>query len=431
MRFFRSLHAKVLFAAFVPGILVLAVVAIIGLFAYERTARVLVEQRDAELARISALRLRNGLDQHTSILKAISDDVFVQTLDLDGVRLALDRAESQIQDFDGGVAIYSDEGITVWSSRFSERRQEEQFSLRSELENVRASQQISFSNVFFDSVTGKEAILITAPIISRTKGFTGVVAGIATIDDSLLSAMYSDALDVRPSPDGFAYLVDGNGKAIFHRQSGFIGDDFSDLSPVASVITGDYGVLISDDRAGQTVLSAFAPVPGTNWGVVTQERWANVVGPIRTTSLQVIGLLALGGLAAIGGVSFFIGRTLRPIRDLNQGARRIASGDFDYTIDADTGDEVEELAQQFNIMASALRMSYTELEDRVALRTRELRESEERMRAVMTGAPVTILALDREGTFTLSEGQGLQAFGVGPDASQGESVLSDPHWRGP
>ena len=54
MRFLQSLHAKVLFAAFIPGTVVLVVVAIIALFAYEHTARVLVEQRDAELARMSA-----------------------------------------------------------------------------------------------------------------------------------------------------------------------------------------------------------------------------------------------------------------------------------------------------------------------------------------------------------------------------------------
>ncbi|MDP6513044.1 MAG: GAF domain-containing protein [SAR202 cluster bacterium] len=431
MRFLQSLHAKVLFSAFIPGTLVLVVVAVIALFAYERTARVLVEQRDAELARMSAARLKNGLDQHASVLVELTENAFVQALDIDGVRLALDRAESQIQDFDGGVAIYNAEGIAVWSSVLSDERRAQGFPLPSEIEKVRSSEQTAYSNIFLDAATGKEAILITVPIITRSQAFAGVAAGFASIDDSILSAMYSEVLDVRPSPDGFAYLVDGNGKAIFHRQLGFIGDDFSAFSPVVSVAKGDDGALISEDRAGQTVLSGFAPVPGSDWGVITQERWANVVGPIRTSSFQVIGLLVIGALTASVGIWIFIGRALRPIRDLNQGAQRIASGDFDYTIDADTGDEVQELAQQFNTMASALRASYAELEDRVALRTRELRESEERMRAVMTGAPVMILALDREGNFTLSEGQGLQAFGMESGAWDGESILSEHQGRSP
>ncbi len=102
--FFESLHAKVLFAAFIPGVIVLAVVAIIAQFAYERTARMLVEQRDAELACMSAAQLNNGLDQRSSVLETIANDAFVQALDLNGGRLVLDRMESQTQDFDGGVA---------------------------------------------------------------------------------------------------------------------------------------------------------------------------------------------------------------------------------------------------------------------------------------------------------------------------------------
>ncbi len=110
-RFFESLHAKVLFAAFIPGVIVLAVVAIIAQFAYERTARMLVEQRDAELACMCAAQLNNGLDQRSSVLETIANDAFVQALDLDGVRLVLDRMEYQTQDFDGGVAANGREAV--------------------------------------------------------------------------------------------------------------------------------------------------------------------------------------------------------------------------------------------------------------------------------------------------------------------------------
>jgi|TARA_B100000809_G_scaffold46238_1_gene40623 CheY-like chemotaxis protein len=110
-RFFESLHAKVLFAAFIPGVIVLIVVAIIAQFAYERTVRMLMEQRDAELTCMSAAQLNNGLDQRSSVLETIANDAFVQALDLDGVRLVLDRMEYQTQDFDGGVAANGREAV--------------------------------------------------------------------------------------------------------------------------------------------------------------------------------------------------------------------------------------------------------------------------------------------------------------------------------
>ncbi|NIV35884.1 MAG: HAMP domain-containing protein, partial [Anaerolineae bacterium] len=42
------------------------------------------------------------------------------------------------------------------------------------------------------------------------------------------------------------------------------------------------------------------------------------------------------------------------------------------TIDVETGDEIEELAAQFNRMSEQLRASYSDLERRVAVRTQEL-----------------------------------------------------------
>ena len=65
-----------------------------------------------------------------------------------------------------------------------------------------------------------------------------------------------------------------------------------------------------------------------------------------------------------GLIFFAIGRILRPVKDLARGAERIAGGDFDYTINATTGDEIQELSQQFNLMAGALKESYMVLEQR-------------------------------------------------------------------
>ncbi|MGB7876629.1 MAG: histidine kinase, partial [Anaerolineales bacterium] len=53
-------------------------------------------------------------------------------------------------------------------------------------------------------------------------------------------------------------------------------------------------------------------------------------------------------------------------------AQEVARGNFDQKIAAQTGDEIEELANQFNSMASQLQASYAQLEQRVSDRTREL-----------------------------------------------------------
>lgn len=57
----------------------------------------------------------------------------------------------------------------------------------------------------------------------------------------------------------------------------------------------------------------------------------------------------------------------------------------------------------------------------------ELRESEELRRAAIWGAPVILFALDEEGVFTLSEGQGLEALGLGESDVVGRSVFDFHH----
>jgi PAS domain S-box-containing protein len=61
----------------------------------------------------------------------------------------------------------------------------------------------------------------------------------------------------------------------------------------------------------------------------------------------------------------------------------------------------------------------TSAQQRAELR---LRQAEERVRAVIEGAPVILFALDRNGVFTLSEGKGLIGLGRQPGQSVGHSV---------
>ena len=63
-------------------------------------------------------------------------------------------------------------------------------------------------------------------------------------------------------------------------------------------------------------------------------------------------------LLALGLGSFLSRRMTRPLRVLSEGARRIGSGQLDQRLVVRTGDEVEELAREFNNMAQGKPRSY-------------------------------------------------------------------------
>jgi len=83
-------------------------------------------------------------------------------------------------------------------------------------------------------------------------------------------------------------------------------------------------------------------------------------------------------------VSLFVGRLVyRPLADLEEGARRLASGDLEHAIPVRSGDEFGHVAESFNTMVAALKRSKEELqrwaltlEQKVAERTRELHNAE-------------------------------------------------------
>jgi signal transduction histidine kinase len=98
---------------------------------------------------------------------------------------------------------------------------------------------------------------------------------------------------------------------------------------------------------------------------------------LRTAALLIAGLVisALAALALARGM-------VRPIRTLDEGARRIAAGELDQKIEVRTGDELQALANQFNRMTGRLRESYAGLERKVEERTQELRDSLEQQTAI-------------------------------------------------
>jgi nitrate/nitrite-specific signal transduction histidine kinase len=88
-------------------------------------------------------------------------------------------------------------------------------------------------------------------------------------------------------------------------------------------------------------------------------------------------------IAIIGTLASFMARTItEPIVALKRGAEVIGRGDLDHQIKINTGDEMEQLATQFNAMTGALKESYSNLEQKVEERTKQERQRAEQLRTI-------------------------------------------------
>ncbi len=373
----KSLRVKTVIWASIPVIFVIAIVATITPYVLEDMARTVARQRDVELAKLSSIRLSEKLEYHSRHLQEVATRESFRSMEPGRVQTALTEARAELYIFDCAVVAYNSHRVAFASHPSSSERRNTLFPIAAEFEKVQRTLRPAFSDVFRDPVTGEHVTRLTVPILGTDGEFVGVLAGISTLRYSLLTAVYAQLLEFKADRAGYAYLVDGNGRVIYHRDSSQIGKSLTDRLPVKAVVANQTGSDLTRDASGEYIIVGYAPVPGTGWGLITQETWDLIINPIRRDRVLLLSLLVVGGIFANVLIFLAVSRALQPIHDLTTGARRIAEGDFDYVLATTTGDEIQTLSEQFNTMAAALRTSYSELERRVADRTADLAVAKE------------------------------------------------------
>jgi signal transduction histidine kinase len=164
------------------------------------------------------------------------------------------------------------------------------------------------------------------------------------------------------------------------------GNSMSELDQVAAILaagddkSGLWG--FGRNLAGQSVLAAATAIPRFGWFVVVEQPLSEAFKPLYALLVRVGWLfLACTGLAALAGIAL-AQRMVVPIRALHSGAARLGASEFGTRIDVHTGDEIEDLANEFNSMAVKLKESYAQLEQTVEERTRDLARSVRELRAL-------------------------------------------------
>jgi signal transduction histidine kinase len=190
---------------------------------------------------------------------------------------------------------------------------------------------------------------------------------------------------IRVGRAGLAYVVDGRGQLIAHPDISRVlqKTDLSGLDQVQAALGGvgkpagasAEPVSIARDLAGRRVLTAAAPVPGLGWSVFVEQPLEEAFAPLYASIYRTAVLVLIGVVLSIFASLVLARRMVTPIRALQAGAGRIATGALDQRIEVRTGDELEGLANQFNRMAGTLQESYATLEQRVTDRTSELAEA--------------------------------------------------------
>ena len=256
---------------------------------------------------------------------------------------------------------------------------------------------------------GTESDLIPAVAVVRAvRDSAGVLQG-AVVGEADASEIFSGLDHASPEAAGVTALVDREGRFLYHTlrkrnwatllaQRGEVGvrTDFSD-HVARAILSGGAGTIRTKDG----LVATYRPlrVPGLSVSPFFLYRTfpQATLGASVRRFLTATGLVAL--LVALGvlGVAVVAARQLtRPLHRLQEAARQVTGGGSHRPLEIETKDEIQDLAEDFEIMAGEVERHRRRLESAVDERTRELHRAEAELSRVVSLSADGIIGLDSE-----------------------------------
>jgi PAS domain S-box-containing protein len=359
-----SLRTRIIAWSFIPTIIILAVVALVTFYAYQQVTEDLVVGRNKELARLSASQLATDLGGYVDLLNSLARTSSLYS----GVPLlqaaALKNASNRLVVFDGGVLALNQYGVVTAAEPERPDALGKDWSNRAYFRETVLSVKPVFSNIVGDGPAGAQAIAVAVPILDTQGSYHGTLVGMFRLGESSFSAFYGGIVRERIDDGGDAYIVDSNGRVIYHSNGGLIGSDLHAQPAVQHVLNREVDTLRTQNVQGADTLASFAPVPGTPWGLVTEQSWSGLLAAGQGYGQFLLLLLGLGIIVPVVVATIGVRRITDPVAKLIAAAQNVAGGNFGQKIEVRTGDELEELVTQFNRMSEELSESYATLKER-------------------------------------------------------------------
>ncbi len=215
--------------------------------------------------------------------------------------------------------------------------------------------------------------VITAPYISSaskklvvTFAFA-VKEGTQTIavagTDVTLENVLADLQKIKPTPNGFAFLIDKAGNIIAHPRTELTLKPLSELSNELTQVVIDQAMDKSLPPATAAVgansfLLKARPVAGTEWILVTAADQSEALERLNQLLTSAAIVLLLVGAAATVLASLMVNAQLRGLARVRDAMREIGSGTGDLTqrLSAHGQDELSEIARAFNAFVEVIEL---------------------------------------------------------------------------
>ncbi|MCR5868659.1 MULTISPECIES: methyl-accepting chemotaxis protein [Aquincola] len=200
------------------------------------------------------------------------------------------------------------------------------------------------------AASSKKLVVTFAQAVRSGAQVTAVVGTDVTIDN-----VVAGLANIHPTPSGHVFLLDSQGRVLAHPQPGAILKPALELSPELTPellrTLHDTALPPAAVRMGQgSYLLKAAPVPGTDWLMVTAAQRGEALARLDALLLSLGAALLLVGGAAAATATVSINALLGGLRTVHAAMLQIGSGTGDLTqrLPARGRDEIAAIATAFN-----------------------------------------------------------------------------------
>lgn len=243
------------------------------------------------------------------------------------------------------------------------------------------------SNVFTISKINKKVIFIMTPLKDINGKIIGIVGGILSPADQLINKLLVSA---KLDENTYIEIIDSNEMVVASSSPDRVLEHHDHENSLARMIKEAREGII-ECRHGYSSrkkdykpldLLVFVPFKFAPWGVVVGQPAKDIYSPaydlVRTLTILVIVSIVLSLILSVA----ITRNIINPLSSLTASAIRIAEGDLDTPVQRVGSDEIFLLSKSFDEMRDRLARSLesikeqnVELENRVALRTQQIRDS--------------------------------------------------------
>jgi PAS domain S-box-containing protein len=277
--------------------------------------------------------------------------------------------------------------------------------------------QQAYSDQFMDS-TGRQTMMFASPVQGRPLvvvaflKWQAVNDVVATLPGNLVNLFNSKGEPISTSEPGQFVL----GKSM---QNALVGQSGTDVEKI-----NNEEIMIS--YAGEPGYKSYM---GNNWVMAISRPAAEIYAIAERLPRATIVTFSLSTLAVMILITLFIGRLLRPIKNMTATANKIALGDLTQRVNVTSDDEFGLLGKAFNNMADRLQLIYKNLESKVQERTTQLAQKVDEVErerakdeAILESIGEGMITVNADGTVALVNKSASEMLGVSHEQAVGKPV---------